>query len=100
MRDSLEVLYQNGNIEKVVAFYPDYVKFEERFDRNPIVTSFDQFRMTNQAYLAWAALTREQRCTLDWEAWINTVENVKILDDEDSVHNPLESNQPTGSSPD
>lgn len=99
MREKLEVTYQTGDVETVIAFYPDFVKFEERFDRNPIITSFDQYRVTNQAFLAWAALTREGRITAEWEAWLNTIENVKILD-EDMVHNPLESNQDTGSSPD
>lgn len=99
MREKLEVTYQSGTVETVIAFYPDFVKFEERFDRNPIITSFDQYRVTNQAFLAWAALTREGRTTVEWENWLNTIENVKILD-EDVVHNPLESTQPTGSSPD
>lgn len=99
MREKLEVTYQNGDVETVIAFYPDFVKFEERFDRNPIITTFDQYRVTNQGFLAWAALTREKRITADWETWLATIENVKILD-EDVVHNPLESNQATGSSPD
>lgn len=98
MREKLEVTYQSGTVETVIAFYPDFVKFEERFDRNPIVTTFDQYRVTNQGFLAWAALTREGRISAPWEEWINTVENVKILD-EDVVHNPLESIQPTGTSP-
>ena len=99
MRQALEVLFQDGKVEKVIAFYPDYVKFEERFDRNPIVVTFDDFRLTNQGFLAWAALTREKRTTLPWEEWINTVENVKALDDEVD-HAPLESSQPIGSLPD
>lgn len=99
MRQSLEVTYQDGRNEKVVAFYPDYVKFEERFDRNPIVVTFDDFRLTNQGFLAWAALTREKRVTLPWEEWINTVENVKALDDE-VEHVPLENTAPIGSLPD
>lgn len=100
MREKLEVTYQSGEVETVIAFYPDFVKFEERFDRNPVITSWENYRVTNQAFLAWAALTREKRITADWEAWLDTIENVKILDDEDVVHNPLESSQPTGSLPD
>lgn len=100
MREFLEVTYIGGDTEKVTAYYPDFVKFEEKFDKNPIVVSFDQFRLTNQGFLAWAALTREQRITAPWEEWINTIENVKVLDDEDQVHNPLENTAPTGSLPD
>jgi len=99
MRQALEVLYQDGRVDSIIAFYPDYVKFEERFDRNPIVVTFDDFRVTNQGFLAWAALTREKRVTAPWEEWINTVENVKALDDEVD-HAPLESSQPIGSLPD
>lgn len=99
MRQALEVTYQDGRTDHVVAFYPDYVKFEERFDRNPIVVTFDAFRLTNQGFLAWAALTREKRVTTPWEEWLNTVENVKALDDEVD-HVPLESQAPIGSSPD
>ena len=99
MRQALEVLFQDGKVEKVIAFYPDYVKFEERFDRNPIVVTFNDFRLTNQGFLAWAALTREKRVSIPWEEWLNTVENVKALDDE-VEHSPLESSQPIGSLPD
>jgi hypothetical protein len=99
MRQSLEVTYQDQRVEKVIAFYPDFVKFEERFDRNPIVVTFNDFRLTNQGFLAWAALTREKRVSIPWEEWLNTVENVKALDDE-VEHSPLESSQPIGSLPD
>ena len=99
MRQALEVTYQDGRTDKVVAFFPDYVKFEERFDRNPIVVTFDAFRLTNQGFLAWAALTREKRTELSWEDWLASVENVKALDDE-VEHAPLESSQPIGSLPD
>ena len=99
MRQSLEVTYQDQRVEKVIAFYPDLVKFEERFDRNPIVVTFNDFRLTNQGFLAWAALTREKRVSIPWEEWLNTVENVKALDDE-VEHAPLESSQHIGSLPD
>lgn len=99
MRQALEVAYQDGRIEKVIAFFPDFVKFEERFDRNPIVVTFNDFRLTNQGFLAWAALTREKRTSLPWEEWLNSVENVKALDDE-VEHVPLENTAPIGSLPD
>jgi len=99
MREFIEITYIGGTTEQVTAYYPDFVAFEAKFDRNPIVVSFDQYRLTNQGYLAWSALTREKRTEASWEDWLNTVENVKILD-EDTVHNPLEKNQPTGSLPD
>jgi hypothetical protein len=100
MREALEVTYIGGNVEQVTAFYPDYVKFEEKFDRNPIVVTFEAYRITNQGFLAWAALTREGRTALPWEEWLNTVENVRIMDEVETDHIPLESDQPIGTLPD
>lgn len=106
MREALEVTYISGDVVQVTAYYPDYVKFEEVFDRNPIVVTFEAFRLTNQGFLAFAALVREgkvpqteaNRATFD--EWIKTVENVRIMDEVEVDHVPLESDQPTGSSPD
>jgi hypothetical protein len=100
MREALEVTYISGDVVQVTAYYPDYVKFEERFDRNPIVVTFDAFRLTNQGFLAWAALTREERVSAPWEEWVNTVENVRIMDEVDTDLVPLEKDQPIGSLPD
>ena len=52
MREKLEFTYQSGVVDTVIAFYPDFVKFEERFDRNPVITSWENYRVTNQAFLA------------------------------------------------
>lgn len=103
MREKFEVTYISGDVVEVTAFYPDFCDFEEVFDRNPIVVSFDQYRMTNQGFIAFAALVREGRVSFDkatkenFDAWRKTVENVKILDSEEVEHSPLESNQPIGS---
>ena len=100
MREALEVTYIAGGKEEVVAYFPDFVKFEERFDKNPIVVTFDAYRVTNQGFLAWAALTREGRTSLPWEEWLNTVENVRVMDEVETDHVPLESDQAIGSLPD
>lgn len=106
MREKLEVTYINGDVAEVVAYYPDYCDFEEVFDRNPIVVSFDQYRMTNQGFLAFAALVREGRIAYDkatkenFDLWRKTVENVKVLDEETVEHAPLEKQAHIGSSPD
>lgn len=106
MREQFEVTYINGDVVQVTAYYPDFCDFEEVFDRNPIIVSFDQYRMTNQGFIAFAALVREQRVQFDkptrenFDAWKKTVENVKVLNDEEVEHVPLESQAPTGSLPD
>lgn len=103
MREKFEVTFISGDVVKVTAFYPDFCDFEEVFDRNPIVVTFDQFRMTNQGFLAFAALTREGRSGFDkatrenFDVWKKTVENVKVLDEEEVDHVPLESDQHIGS---
>lgn len=106
MREKFEVTYISGDVEQVTAYYPDFCAFEEVFDRNPIIVSFDQYRMTNQGFIAFAALVREKRVNFDaptkanFDAWKNTVENVKVLNDEEVDHVPLENTAHIGSSPD
>lgn len=106
MREKFEVTFISGDVVEVTAYYPDFCDFEEVFDRNPIIVSFDQYRMTNQGFIAFAALTREGRSGFDkatkenFDAWRKTVENVKVLDEAEVEHVPLENTAPTGSSPD
>ena len=106
MREALEVTYISGDVVQVTAYYPDYVVFEEVFDRNPIVVTFEAFRLTNQGFLAFAALVREgktdytEATKANFDSWIKTVENVRIMDEVEVEHIPLESDQPTGSLPD
>jgi hypothetical protein len=103
MREKFEVTYISGDVVQVTAYYPDFCDFEEVYDRNPIVVSFDQYRMTNQGFIAFAALVREGRTAFDkptkenFEAWRKTVENVKVLDEEEVAHAPLENTQHIGS---
>lgn len=99
MRQAFEVKYQTGTTELVVAYYPDFIVVEEKYDVNPIVTSWDQFRLKYNACAAWAALTREKRTDKPYDEWVGTIENVKALDEDEfeATHVPLESNQHTGS---
>jgi hypothetical protein len=99
MRQAFEVKYQNGTSATIVAFYPDFIVVEEKYDVNPIVTSWDQFRLKYNACAAWAALTREKQINQPFDEWLASVENVKALDEEEfeATHVPLESSQPTGS---
>jgi hypothetical protein len=99
MRQAFEVKYQNGATATIVAFYPDFIVVEEKYDVNPIVTSWDQFRLKYNACAAWAALTREKQINQPFDEWLASVENVKALDEEEfeATHVPLESSQPTGS---
>ena len=99
MRQAFEVKYQNGTSTTVVAFYPDFIVVEEKYDVNPIVTSWDQFRLKYNACAAWAALTREKKVEQPFDDWLATIENVKALDEDEfeATHAPLESNQHTGS---
>jgi hypothetical protein len=103
MREKFEVTYISGDVVQVTAYYPDFCDFEEVFDKNPIIVSFDQFRMTNQGFIAFAALVREGRVAFDkptkenFDAWRKTIENVKMLDEEEVEHAPLESDQHIGS---
>ena len=96
MRQAFEVRYQNGTKENIIAFYPDFIVVEEKYDVNPIITSWETFRLKYNACAAWAALTREKKITQPFDEWLNTVENVAALD-EDVDLVPLENSQPIGS---
>lgn len=97
MRQPIEVKYLSGETVDLIAVYPDFVLFEEKFQKHPIVLTMDDFRMTDQGFLAWACLTREKKTELSWEDWRNTVESVRYTD-EDVDLVPLENHQHIGSS--
>ena len=46
-------------------------------------------------FLAWHALTRLKKTTVEFDPWLETVAELKVGDEEEIV--PLESGQPTGS---
>lgn len=94
MRFPLRVTYTDGSAVDLVTSAADSVRFETKFDRS-IVQLSTNARYTDMVFLAWAACTRLGHTSLEWDAWLDTVDEVTVgAGDTDVV--PLEKNPPTG----
>lgn len=94
MRFPLRVTYTDGSAVELVTSAADSVRFEEKYDRSIVQLSKDA-RYTDMVFLAWAACSRLKYTDLDWDAWLDTVDEVTIgTQDTDVV--PLETSPPTG----
>jgi len=94
MRMLLHIDYANGSGADVTVSAPDYVRFEQKFDRS--VTQLEtNFRLTDLCFLAWSSLNRTKKTDLSFEEWVDTIEGVGGSEDQAEIV-PLESTQPTG----
>jgi len=94
MRMQLHVDYANGSGVDVTVSAPDYVRFEEKYDRS--VTQLESnFRLTDLCFLAWSGLSRVGKTDLDFDAWVNTIDGVGGAGDSKDIV-PLESTPRTG----
>jgi hypothetical protein len=94
MRFPLRVTYTDGSAVDIVTAAADSVRFEERYDRS-IVKLSDAPRYTDMVWLAWAALSRTKQTSLDWDSWLDTVEEVSVGSGSADVV-PLETSPHTG----
>lgn len=94
MRFPLRVTYTDGSVVDFVTSAADSVRFEEKYDRS-IVALSNNARYTDMVFLAWAALRRLKRTDLDWDQWLDTVDEVTVGSGETDVV-PLEMNPPIG----
>lgn len=75
MKLTLRIEYLTGEAVEVVASAPDLVAFEQKFE--VAITSLESnFKLTYLLWLAWHSLHRKKVTVLDFEAWVETVENV------------------------
>lgn len=94
MKLAMVITLNSGVQEKVTAHFADFIAFES--DKNRSVTNFQsEIKLTDLAWLAWHSLKRRNQVKINFEEWTETVEALEVAT-EDSVINPLESNQPTG----
>lgn len=94
MRFPLRITYLDGSAVDVMTTAADSVRFEERFDRSIVKLSTDA-RYTDMIWLGWAALHRTKQTTLEFDAWIDTVDEVTVGGGSSDVP-PLEITPPTG----
>lgn len=93
MQMKFKVTYQTGEPQEVTANFADFVMFERTWNKS--VAKFDtDIRLTDLAWIAWRALTSRKLVSVPFEPdWLNSVENVELVDDEVAPA-PLEQTQP------
>jgi hypothetical protein len=73
----VKVIYQDGRPEEVVKVLPRAQVMTER--------ALEGFRLENvwtaNFHLAWAALNTLRKTDLDFETWLNTVEDVEDIEE-------------------
>lgn len=95
---TFSVTQDDGSGVSVTASAPDYVAYEQRFDKS-IITGMNSGLWSVYMFVVWHAMQRQSLTDLSWEAWLDTspvfARDVKA---EEPV--PLEQAQPPGPSPD
>ena len=77
MRIEFTVTYADGTAAGATASVADQVAFEQQHDRS-IARLADDFRLTDACWLAWHSLHRTGKTGLDFDAWLESVDNVEI----------------------
>lgn len=93
MKIRLDVKHVDGSGTDVLASVPDFIAFERRFDK-PVSSFATDARIEYMCFIAWHAAKRQSMTASDFDAWLETVAELTIVDEDDIV--PLESNQHTG----
>lgn len=93
MKITLRVTYNDGSAVDTDATTADLVAFEEHFSRS-IARLEVELRLTDVCWLAWRSVSRQGKTAASFDAWLETVEGVELVDSEaDPV--PLESTAST-----
>ena len=91
---TLNIKYTSGLEEKCVAALPDFIAFEQEFDRS--IAKFEQeMRLTDFAWLGWHTQVRAKKTVAPFDEWINDIESLWPVADGDEIV-PLESPPPIG----
>jgi len=94
MKISLGVVYEDGSGTTVQASVPDFVAFERKYDK-PIAAFQTDVRIEYLSFIAWHALDRTKKTTLEFDPWLDTLAELVVGDEDEIV--PLEKTQSTGS---
>jgi hypothetical protein len=95
MKMNLRVAYNDGKNVEVICSAPDFVAFEEKFDRS-VAKLEKEFRLTDLLWLAWHSLNRKKQSELSWEKWLEVVEDIDTTEESPKIV-PLESKANIGS---
>jgi hypothetical protein len=77
LRIAFQITYADGTAAEATASVADQVAFEQANDRS-IARLGDDFRLTDACWLAWHALKRTNKTSADFDAWLESVDNVEI----------------------
>ena len=94
MKLAVVVLGSDGKTRKACAEFADFVKFEEVHDIS-MVRIETNLKVRDLAWLTWHSEKRKSVTALEFDKWIETIENIE-MDVEGGKIVPLESSQPTG----
>lgn len=94
MRIALLAKYNDGREQTVLVSAPDLVAFERQYDKP--MSAVSSGRIEYLFWVTWHSSKRKSLTDLDFEQWLETVD--QIVDDPNAETEivPLESNQPTG----
>lgn len=96
MKLTIKVIHEDGSSVDATASTLDLVQWEEKTNR-PISDFWENSRLGDITWLAYASLVRRSQTALEYETWLETVDTIQVGDDEaDPV--PLESSASTGRS--
>lgn len=79
MQTNLLVNYADGTSKSVSTNPADIVALESKFEISIARLSTD-FKMTYLYFLAWHIESRTKQSSLDFEAWLETIEGVESED--------------------
>jgi hypothetical protein len=94
MKLGLSVHGTDGKKRLAVVAFPDFVKYEEIHNVSMAKVEAEM-KVRDLAWLAWHSEKRNKVTALDFDAWLETVEQITGSEGEDRIV-PLESTQPTG----
>lgn len=87
----LKITYQDGRPEEIVKVLPRAYAMSEAY-----LQGFSPKNLYAATYyLGWASLQTLQRTTLDYETWLNTIEDVEDYEDPEKPEGPIEEIPPT-----
>jgi hypothetical protein len=99
MKIVLTVKMLDGDAQRVVAQFADFVAFERTWNRSVAKLESDM-RLTDVAWLAWHVLKRTKKTTAAFDPeWIGTVSDIEVDDSEERGDGFLEQTPSPGSQP-
>ena len=94
MKLGLHVHGADGKKRLAIIQFADFVKFEETHNISMAKVEAEM-KVRDLAWLAWHSEKRNKVTALDFDAWLETVEQITAAEGEQAIV-PLESSQPTG----